>query len=70
MSESSCPLLWAHAQTISRGDVMRKTYRVYFIDARDGYPNQKLLEVDCVDDIYGYMAHLGHTVTKVEEVVS
>jgi len=49
---------------------MRKTYRVYFIDARDGYPNQKLLEVDCVDDIYGYMAHLGHTVTKVEEVVS
>lgn len=44
---------------------MYKTYRVHFIDARDGYPNQKLLEVERVDDIYRYMASLGHTVTEV-----
>ena len=47
---------------------MHKIYRVYFIDARDGFPNQKLLEADHVDNIYNYMEYLGHTVTKVEEV--
>lgn len=47
---------------------MHKIYRVYFVDSRDGYPNQKLLDAVCVDDIYDYMNHLGHTVTNVEEV--
>lgn len=46
---------------------MPKTYRVTFIDCRDGGYNQKILEVSCVLDIFRYMASLGHTVTKVEE---
>lgn len=43
-------------------------YRVSFIDARDGYPNQKLLEADTIQDIYDYMSTLGHTVTSIERV--
>ena len=47
---------------------MRKTYRVSFIDARDGYPNQKLLEAECLDDIISYMETMGHKITGVAEV--
>jgi hypothetical protein len=46
---------------------MPKAYRVYFTDSCNGCPNQKILEVSCVLDIFKYMASLGHTVTKIEE---
>ena len=36
-------------------------YKVDFIDSRDGYPNQKLIEAESVEDIICYMTELGHT---------
>lgn len=36
-------------------------YQVDFIDSRDGYPNQKLIEAESVEDIIHYMTELGHT---------
>lgn len=45
---------------------MRATYRVTFVDANHGGYNQKLLEADCVEDIYAYMDELGHEVISVE----
>ena len=36
-------------------------YKVDFIDSRDGYPNQKLIEAESVEDIIRYMTELGHT---------
>lgn len=44
------------------------TYRVYFTDVKDGCANQKLLESANVQDIYDYMACLGHTDVKVEPI--
>lgn len=46
------------------------TYRVYFTDVKDGCPNQKLLESASVQDIYDYMAYLGHTDVKVEPITN
>lgn len=48
--------------------ISRSTYQVHFIDARDNCPNQKMLEADCVDDIYDYMHKQGHYVLKIIEV--
>lgn len=41
-------------------------YRVYFIDKRDGLPNEKLLKANCIEDIYTYMN--GHKIIHIEEV--
>ena len=46
---------------------MRKVYSVHFIDARDGLPNHKLLKASCSEDIYAYMADLGHTIVEIYE---
>lgn len=41
-------------------------YRAYFIDVRDGYHNQKILESPNEDAVRDYMEDLGHVVTKIE----
>lgn len=43
-----------------------KTYSVHFIDARDGYPNHKLLEAPNEETVRDYMQSLGHEITKLE----
>ena len=42
-------------------------YKVDFIDVRDGYPNQKLIEAESVEDIICFMTDLGHTNVVVEK---
>lgn len=44
------------------------TYDVYFTDAKDGYPNHKILEADAPQDIHEYMTSLGHTDIKIKEI--
>lgn len=44
-------------------------YQVDFIDGRDGYPNQKLIEAASVEDIIAYMTDLGHTNLVIERRV-
>ena len=44
---------------------MPKTYRVHFIDARHNVPNVKLLEADCVGDVFDYMPELGYKILHI-----
>lgn len=45
---------------------MRTTYRVFFIDANDGYANQKLIEADNEQKVYDYVTNYGHDVIDIE----
>lgn len=38
---------------------MPKTYRVRYMDPRYNVPNVKLLEADCVGDVFDHMSDLG-----------
>ena len=42
------------------------TYKVDFIDGRDGCPNKKIIEAQSADDALHYMLDLGHTDVVVE----
>ena len=42
------------------------TYKVDFIDVRDGYPNKKIFEAQSADDVLHHMLDLGHTDIVVE----
>lgn len=44
------------------------TYRVYFIDGRDGLPNVKMLEAESVDAVISYMNACGHEIEEIEIV--
>ena len=50
-----------------KGEITMATYRVYFIDGRDGLPNVKMLEAESVDVITSYMLACGHEIEEIEE---
>ena len=46
-----------------------KTFSVYFIDAKDGLINHKLISAPYIECVCRYMKDLGHEITKIEEVL-
>lgn len=45
-----------------------KTFSVYFISGRDGYPNHKLLEATEERYVREFMEHAGHEIIEIVEV--